>query len=97
MAKALTKIGYRLQYSVFAADLTDEAKRDLIEKLKGLLNESDDDLRFYLVPLAPRGAWHGPLPGEGSILVTGAPAATLAERLRDGDRRRWKDPRHTNK
>ena len=81
MCKALTAAGYRLQYSVFAVDLDDDARRDLAARLGRLIDAAEDDVRFYLVPSEPRGAWHGPLLGGDAIEISGAPAADLARRL----------------
>lgn len=79
--RAMSKVGYAMQYSVFAADLWDPQRGRLSARLRRLIDESQDDVRFYLVPIEPRGAWHGPLPGSSAVAVSGAPAATLAERL----------------
>lgn len=79
--KALSEVGFALQYSVFAVDLEDWERSNLIAGLRGLIDEKQDDVRFYLVPSPPRGAWYGPLPGNSAVAVSGAPAATLAERL----------------
>jgi len=76
---ALSKVGYAQQYSVFAADLADWERVRLASQLQRLIDKGVDDVRFYLVPDDPRGAWHGPLP-FGRV-VCGAPAASLAERL----------------
>jgi CRISPR-associated endonuclease Cas2 len=77
--RALSEAGYWLQYSVFAVDLTDRERVQLMARLRRLINEADDDVRFYLVPGESRGAWQGPR-GE-AVAVSAAPAATLAERL----------------
>src|SRR5436853_64939 len=79
--KALSKVGYALQYSVFAVDLADWERLRLVARLRRLIDEKEDDVRFYLVPTEPRGGWHGPLPGSSAVAVSGAPAATLARRL----------------
>jgi CRISPR-associated protein Cas2 len=82
--RALSQAGYWLQYSVFAVDLTDRERQRLVARLRRLVHE-EDDVRFYLVPEEPRGAWRGPR-GE-AVAVAGAPAAILAERLaRQADR-----------
>lgn len=80
--RALSKVGYSLQYSVFAADLDERGRQQLVRRLRRLIDEKEDDVRFYLVPSEPRGAWHGPLPGDALFSVSGAPAARFAERLR---------------
>lgn len=79
--KALSKVGYHLQYSVFAVDLDDWERTRLVARLRRLIKEKEDDVRFYLVPAEPRGAWQGPLPGGALFNVSGTPAATLAQRL----------------
>jgi CRISPR-associated protein Cas2 len=85
--RALSKVGYALQYSVFAVDLDDRGRERLVARLRRLIDEKADDVRFYLVPGEPRGAWHGPLPGSSLFAVSGAPAARLAERLSE---QQWK-------
>jgi CRISPR-associated protein Cas2 len=79
--RALSKVGYRLQYSVFAVDLDDRGLEQLAARLRRLISEKEDDVRFYLVPINPRGAWHGPQAGADALAVSGSPAAMLAERL----------------
>jgi CRISPR-associated protein Cas2 len=91
--KALSKVGYSLQYSVFSVDLEEWERPTLVAKLRRLIDEREDDVRFYLVPSEPRGAWHGPLPGSIAFAVSGAPAATLAERLARQQRDRFKGAR----
>ncbi len=80
VCKALSAVGYRLQYSVFAVDLEDHERQALVARLRRLIDQKQDDVRLYLVPRAPRGAWHGPL-GRETMAVSGAQAATLADRL----------------
>jgi CRISPR-associated protein Cas2 len=87
--KALSKVGYSLQYSVFSVDLEDWERPKLVARLRRLIDEKEDDVRFYLVPTEPRGAWHGPLPGSIACAVSGAPAAALAERLARQQRDRF--------
>ena len=82
--KALGKVGYAVQYSVFAADLADWQRLRLAARLRRLINEKEDDVRFYLVPAEPHGAWHGPLPASAALVLSGAPAALLAARLARG-------------
>jgi CRISPR-associated protein Cas2 len=87
--KALSKVGYSLQDSVFSADLEDCERPKLVTRLRRLIDENEDDVRFHLVPTEPRGAWHGPLPGSIAFAVSGASAATLAERLARQQRDRF--------
>ncbi|KAA5598208.1 CRISPR-associated endonuclease Cas2 [Blastochloris sulfoviridis] len=86
VAKVLSEIGFRLQYSVFAADLTEPARGQLIARLRKLIDPAEDDVRIYLVPEAPSGAWFGSVPGGDVMSVSGAPAATLATRLKENIR-----------
>jgi CRISPR-associated protein Cas2 len=79
--RALTRLGYPLQYSVFAADFTPAEKAEALEALRRLLKPAVDDLRIYPVPAAPVGGWYGSLLRPASLLVPAAPAATLADRL----------------
>jgi CRISPR-associated protein Cas2 len=79
--KALSRVGYHMQYSVFAADLAEWERIKLVARLRRLISEREDDVRLYLVPTEPRGAWRGPLPASALFSVSGAPAATLARRL----------------
>lgn len=79
--RALSKVGYSLQYSVFAVDLEEWERASLLGRLRRLIDEKEDDVRFYLVPVEPRGAWHGRPPGSVAFAVSGSPAATLSERL----------------
>jgi CRISPR-associated protein Cas2 len=79
--RALSKVGYALQYSVFAVDLRDLERARLVGRLRRLIDETEDDVRFYLVPAEPRGAWHGRPPGSIAFAAFGAPAATLCSRL----------------
>jgi CRISPR-associated endonuclease Cas2 len=78
--KALSEVGYRIQYSVFAVDLDDRARARLADQVRRLIDRSEDDVRFYLVPGKPRGAWQGPLP-DAAVTISGSPAAAFAERL----------------
>ncbi len=77
--RALCEAGYWLQYSVFAVDLSDRERLQLVARLRRLVNAEEDDVRVYLVPTEPRGAWRGPM--REAVAVSAAPAATLAERL----------------
>lgn len=79
--KVLSKVGYALQYSIFAADLANWERTRLVGRLRRLIDEKEDDIRFYLVTIELRGAWHGPLPGRVLFALSGGPAATLARRL----------------
>ncbi|MCZ7659386.1 MAG: CRISPR-associated endonuclease Cas1 [Xanthobacteraceae bacterium] len=79
--RALSGVGHHLQYSVFAVDLDEPGRERLVARLARLVDVNQDDVRVYLVPGEPRGAWHGPLPGAGTFMAAGAPAATLAARL----------------
>jgi len=82
VARALTDAGYRMQYSVFALDLTEPALARLVERLRQLIDPAEDDLRIYLIPESPRGGWFGGLPGEDTLTVSGSPAANLIAHLR---------------
>jgi CRISPR-associated protein Cas2 len=79
--KALCEVGFHLQYSVFAVDLDERERERLMERLRRLVDQKADDVRLYLVPTEPRGAWQGTLPGDTLFSVSRAPAATLAARL----------------
>lgn len=81
VANELERTGYRLQFSVFTADLSEKERRALVERLRNLVNTKQDDVRFYLVPEPPRGAWRGPSCGGKFFTTSGAPSAALAERL----------------
>jgi CRISPR-associated protein Cas2 len=91
--RALSEMGHHLQYSVFAVDLVDWERQKLAVRLRRLIDETADDVRFYLVPTEPRGAWQGPVPGSGLFSVSGTPAATLAQglALQEGLRERLRD------
>ncbi|WP_315783305.1 MULTISPECIES: CRISPR-associated endonuclease Cas2 [unclassified Bradyrhizobium] len=82
VARALTECGHRQQYSVFAADLTEPARAQLMARLRKLIDPAADDLRIYLIPDAPRGGWFGRLPQDDAAAVLGAAAANLAARLK---------------
>ena len=81
--KTLSKAGYAVQKSVFAVDLTDAERSQLVAKLRDIVAQSEDDLRFYLVPSELNGAWHGPLPF--CISAFGSEAATFVQRLKRAD------------
>ena len=66
---------------MFAVDLEEWERTKLVTQLRRLIDEKADDVRFYLVPADPRGAWQGPVPGSALFSMSGAPAATLARRL----------------
>jgi CRISPR-associated endonuclease Cas2 len=94
--RALSKVGHWLQYSVFAVDLDDRGRTRLAARLRRLIDETQDDVRFYLVPADPNGTWHGPLPGSGVFTASGAPAATLARRLAQSERSGTGEPEFEN-
>jgi CRISPR-associated protein Cas2 len=73
--------GLRLQYSLYAADLTERERARLRADIAGLIDPGVDDVRFYRVPEPPRGLWLGPKPMTDDLLLLGAPAARLVERL----------------
>jgi len=47
--KALEGAGERVQYSVFECRLKRQDLHRLKKRLKGLINEEEDDVRFYLL------------------------------------------------
>ncbi|GAB4396856.1 MAG: CRISPR-associated endonuclease Cas2 [Anaerolineales bacterium] len=49
LAKALEALGERVQYSVFEAYLTDKELEKLLKQVQKLLNESEDNLRVYVL------------------------------------------------
>lgn len=49
VAKQLESCGFRVQFSVFEADLTAEMLRDLIVALHALIDRSEDNIRIYPV------------------------------------------------
>ena len=78
--KYLSKRAFALQYSVFAADLTDKALAKLLKDVTKLINEKEDDVRCYAVPngIDVRTFGTGRLPkgvyvfGEGAAGLAGA-------------------------
>lgn len=48
--KALSGIGTHLQYSVFFCKLTWPELEELKEKLGGIIEDSEDDIRIYPLP-----------------------------------------------
>ena len=47
--KALKDFGTRVQYSVFECDLTAEQLLRLRQRLRGLVNPKEDDVRLYFL------------------------------------------------
>ncbi len=47
VAKILLDYGYRVQYSVFEADLDDELLKELIDRLQKVINVEEDSIRIY--------------------------------------------------
>lgn len=78
--KYLSKRAFALQYSVFAADLTDKGLSKLMKEITKLINEKEDDVRCYAVPngIDVRTFGTGRLPkgvyvfGEGAAGIAGA-------------------------
>ena len=78
--KYLSKRAFALQYSVFAADLTDKGLARLLKDVTKLINEKEDDVRCYAVPngVDVRTFGAGRLPkgvyvfGEGAAALAGA-------------------------
>jgi CRISPR-associated protein Cas2 len=59
IARYLSKRAVRVQYSVFAAELSRRALDDTVEGLNALINQRTDDVRIY------------PLPREGDVALLG--------------------------
>lgn len=51
--RVLVKHGVPVQYSVFMVVATREVLDELLALLRGLINESEDDLRVYPLPTRP--------------------------------------------
>jgi CRISPR-associated protein Cas2 len=51
VASYLCRVGHRVQYSVFAAELSHAALEDTLADLIELIETRDDDVRAYSVPL----------------------------------------------
>ena len=49
IAKRLESFGFRVQYSVFEADLTREMRRELLDSLRMVLETGEDNVRLYPV------------------------------------------------
>ncbi len=47
VAKILLDYGYRVQYSVFEADLDDELLQEMIKRLEKVINTDEDSIRIY--------------------------------------------------
>lgn len=84
--KYLSKRAFALQYSVFAADLTDKRLAKLLKDITELIDEKEDDVRCYAVPsgIDARIFGAGRLPkgvyvfGEGAARLAGTGANELA-------------------
>lgn len=50
MFKTLKGIGTHIQYSVFFCKLTWQELRELKEKLEGIIEDNEDDIRIYPLP-----------------------------------------------
>jgi CRISPR-associated protein Cas2 len=82
--KYLAKRAFALQYSVFAADLSDKGLAAAKRALSKLINEREDDVRFYAAPVGfdVRTFGTGRLPK--GVYVFGEGAADLAGAHRAG-------------
>lgn len=47
VVKIMESYGYRAQYSVFECDISDRQQISLHGKLRKVIDETEDDLRFY--------------------------------------------------
>jgi CRISPR-associated protein Cas2 len=76
--KYLAKHAFALQYSVFAADLSDKGLAKLKQALARLIDDKKDDVRFYAAPVGfdVRAFGAGSLPK--GVYVFGDGAAGLA-------------------
>ena len=50
VAKYLSRVGHRVQYSVFAAELSSAALDSILADLQDLIEVREDDVRAYSVP-----------------------------------------------
>lgn len=66
--------GTALQYSVFAVDLTEEARERMMVGLAERIMAKEDDVRLYRMP-SHGGLWSGRGPLSEGIILTGSPSA----------------------
>jgi CRISPR-associated protein Cas2 len=59
---AVARLAFRLQDSLYAADMTEAEQRALAARLQRLIDTNCDDLRFYRIPKMLFGSWYGPDP-----------------------------------
>ncbi len=54
LARELLNFGYRVQYSVFEAVLEPQEIRALQSTILGIIDEEEDSVRIYVLPLGSR-------------------------------------------
>lgn len=82
VCRCVSRSGYRVQYSVFLAELTPRRLRALQAELRSLINHHLDDLRIYPLPKPLQATWLGvPTWPSGVQLIGGElPSLTLRSR-----------------
>lgn len=78
VAHTVERIGIRLQYSLFLAQLTPRQRQKLLDELRQLIDPKADDLRFYPLPARSALIWlgKGHWPEGVQLLGTALPALT---------------------
>lgn len=84
VGRTMAKAAFRLQDSLYTADLADAERDRLAARLLRMIDASVDDLRFYPVPHPPFGGWSGPDPETSApeIFAFCSLSATLVFKLR---------------
>ncbi len=59
IARIVSRSALRIQYSVYMAELTPARLRDLVAKLRPVIDPKADDLRIYPLPARIDAVWYG--------------------------------------
>jgi len=69
VARCLTKVGIRLQYSLFYLPLTVVERVGLLAELEALIDPSEDDVRLYPLPKQGQVTWLGRSPFPDDVML----------------------------
>lgn len=71
VARVVSRVALRIQYSVYVAQLAPAVLRELVAALDAVIDPRADDLRIYPLPRRLDAVWYGRSPMPDGVMLAG--------------------------